>query len=169
MTSLAAYQLRIADALRDPSDPLPGAEVIRWSIRNWSRTQLGSVAPLTCALLALRGRLDAAIELDLQAPDRPGDLHGRGRRFLARLARTPPGLDGPVAVADVALLEWAMTAPPEHRPVLPDPWLWRRDPLAVCRAILAGVDPADLPAVAVPVLIRRDSRGRLSLGSSPTS
>ena len=49
-----------------------------------------------------------------------------------------------------------MTAPAAHRPVLPEPWVWDRDPWQVAAAIAAGHDPADLPHAEVPVLVYRE-------------
>jgi len=65
-------------------------------------------------------------------------------------------------LADVALLELAITAPVAARPELPDPWVWDRDPGQVAAAIAAGHDPDRLPLAGVPVVVRREPDGRLA-------
>jgi len=84
-------------------------------------------------------------------------LHAWGRAFLAGLALDPDRL-----VADVALLELAMTAPVAQRPDLPEPWVWDRDPWQVAAAIAAGHDPVDVPHAEAPVLVYREPSGRLA-------
>jgi hypothetical protein len=158
VSDLAAYQRHVAAALAtgEPTG-LRGADVSRWSVHQWAAALLRNVCPLTGRLLVLRGRYGADVDTHLDRGGRPSSLHAWGRAFLAGLA-----LDPDRVVADVALLELAMTAPAAHRPDLPEPWVWDRDPWQVAAAIAAGHDPADLPHAEVPVLVYRERGGRLA-------
>ena len=141
MSDLAAYQRRVATALATAEPPdLRGADVSRWSVQQWAAALLRNVCPLTGRLLVLRGRYGADVDAHLARGGRPSSLHAWGRAFLAGLA-----LDHDRLVADVALLELAMTAPAARRPDLPEPWVWDRDPWQVAAAIVAGRDPGDCP------------------------
>ena len=112
MSDLAAYQRHVATALAtaEPTD-LRGADVSRWSVQQWAAALLRNVCPLTGRLLVLRGRYGADVDAHLARGGRPSSLHAWGRAFLAGLA-----LDPDRVVADVALLELAMTAPVARAP-----------------------------------------------------
>ena len=117
MSDLAAYQRHVATALAtaEPTD-LRGADVSRWSVQQWAAALLRNVCPLTGRLLVLRGRYGADVDAHLARGGRPSSLHAWGRAFLAGLALDPDRL-----VADVALLELAMTAPAAVVPTCPSP------------------------------------------------
>ena len=164
MTSLAAYQHLVAATLASPGSPtspdgrpLRGADVSRWSVHQWAAALLRNVCPLTGRLLVMRGRYGADVADHLARGGRPSSLHAWGRAFLTHLASDRDRL-----VADVALLELAMTAPIEARPTLPEPWLWDRDPWHVAAAIAQSVDPATVPEAEAPILVYRDADGRLA-------
>jgi len=74
-----------------------------------------------------------------------------------KLAMTAPVIQEPGASQKLA-----MTAPAAHRPDLPEPWVWDRDPWQVAAAIAAGRDPVDVPHADVPVLVYREPGGRLA-------
>jgi hypothetical protein len=158
VSDLAAYQRHVAAALSTagPSE-LRGADVSRWSVQQWAAALLRNVCPLTGRLLVLRERYGADVDAHLARGGRPSSLHAWGRAFLAELALDPDRM-----VADVALLELAMTAPVAQRPDLPEPWVWDRDPWQVAAAIAAGRDPVDVPHADVPVLVYREPGGRLA-------
>ena len=162
MSDLATYQRHVATALATGGPTgLRGADVSRWSVQQWAAALLRNVCPLTGRLLVLRGRYGADVDAHRDRGGRPSSLHAWGRAFLAGLA-----LDPDRVVADVALLELAMTAPLAHRPELPEPWVWDRDPWQVAAAIAAGHDPADLPYAEVLVLVYREPGGRLATAFS---
>jgi hypothetical protein len=164
MTSLAEYQRLVATTLASPDPPaapdgpdMRGADVSRWSVHQWAAALLRNVCPLTGRLLVMRGRYGADVTAHLARGGRPSSLHAWGRSFLAQLTSEHDSL-----VADVALLELAMTAPIEARPGLPEPWVWDRDPWQVAAAIAHGTDPATLPLASAPILVYRNADGRLA-------
>lgn len=162
MSDLEGYQRRVANCLgvggSDGHD-LRGAEVVRWSVHQWAAALLRHVCPLTGTLLVLRGRYGEDVAAHVARGRRPSSLHAWGRDFLAALGQDPDR-----TVADVALLELSMSAPACARPVLPDPWVWDRDPSQVARCLALGRDPLDVPLAPRPVLVFRDGNGRLVTG-----
>ncbi len=64
----------------------PAVAVIRDSVRRWARLQLASMCPLTTRLLALDGRCEREIDLQLEAGARPCSIHRWSHAFLARLS-----------------------------------------------------------------------------------
>jgi hypothetical protein len=163
MSALADYQRRVAHNLganaASPSGgtPLRGADVVRWSVYHWAAALLRNVCPLTGLLLVMRGRYGDDVTAHLARGDRPASLHAWGRAFLTGLTTDDDG-----TVADVALLELSMTAPPADRPPLPEPWVWDRDPWQVAAAIAEGHDPGSVPLSEPAVLVFRDNAGRLA-------
>jgi hypothetical protein len=161
VTGLAEYQRQVIDLL-DPSradNCLAGLSITRWSVVHWAEAGLGDVCPLTSALLRQRGRFTAEVTAQLVAGSRSTILHRWGLAFLCRLAG-----DADPLVADVALLELAMTTPARGvlaRPV-PQPWVWHRDPRAVVLALLRGEDVEAVPRIR-PVRVERAADGRMHI------
>jgi hypothetical protein len=161
VSGFAEYQRQVIDLL-DPSradNGLAGLSITRWSVVHWAEAGLGDVCPLTSTLLQQRGRFTAEVTAQLAAGSRSMILHRWGRAFLCRLAG-----DADPLVADVALLELAMTTPATRvvpRP-LPHPWVWHRDPCAVVLALLRGEDVESVPRRS-PVLVERTADGRMHI------
>ncbi len=157
---LDGYQQRIATALRgvptEGADPR-GADVARWSVQHWAAALLRNVCPLTGTLLVLRGRYAADVAAHLERGHRPVSLHAWGRDLLTVLAD-----DADPTVADVARLEHDLTAPEHERRPLPEPWIWRRDPWLVATALAQGLDPDQVPEAEAPILVYRETTGRLA-------
>lgn len=147
--------LRDATSQADESQQLSGGDVVRWGVHQWAVLGLGSVCPLTMALLGHRGRVDAEVSAHISRGHRPMVLHHWGRQFLAGLVDDPDGL-----VANVARLEGLM-ASSRHpaadlgdAPPPPRRWVWSRDPEAVLATLLTGRDPAGLPVRDGGVVVR---------------
>lgn len=151
----ASGTLRDAASQGHQPQQLSGGEVVRWGVHQWAVLGLGSVCPLTMALLGHRGRVDAEVSVHISRGHRPMVLHHWARQFLAGLVDDPDEL-----VANVARLEGLM-AGSRHpaadlggAPPPPRRWVWSRDPEAVLAALLTGRDPAGLPVRHGGVVVR---------------
>ena len=128
--------------------------VIRDSVRRWALLQLVSLCPLTTRFLALDGRCESEVDLQLAVGARPCSIHRWSHAFLVRLSRHADPF-----VVDVARFELACVAPETAHALEPGPWSAWIDPGRLVADLLAGRDPRSRDQAAVWLQLRQDEGG----------